>query len=81
MADRKSHSVVKRVKVFSSTDTARNVVGNFIFHTTIITNFRIWVNLFKQDHGHQHSLGDKSGTDCDNVQGVFKHHCSHKQEH
>jgi hypothetical protein len=56
------------IKVFSVAARACTVIGNSIFfHTTIITNNEFLVNLFKQDHGHDHSLYNKACTNGNNV--------------
>ena len=66
--DGKSKGFADGIKVFSVAARACTIIGNSIFfHTTIITNKEFLVNLFEQDHGHDHSLGYKTCADGNNV--------------
>ena len=69
------------VKVFAVTARADAIIGNSIFfHTTIITKYEFLVNLlFEQNHGHNHSLGNKAQTNGDNVEQVTQDYCSKEQ--
>jgi len=68
------------IKVFFMTMQTCAIVRNSIFfHTTIITLCEFLVNLFKQDHGHDHGLGNKAHTNCDDVEQITHDHRSKKQ--
>ena len=66
--DAKSKGFGDGIKVFSMAARACTIIGNSIFfHTTIIANNEFLVNLFEQDHGHDHSLYNKPYSNSDNV--------------